>query len=188
MRHGKRPTRNTGPWSSHRVLNASSPIITADIHSFLVTAVSSWTAEADSYTETEKRSIIDSLPPRYRTYELDAEGRLKCPLSVEFVLDDPYIKAAVHKFKRDVSEGCYEKTWQNQARKAMQERRDGKFDPYLQEQTEQTFGDPSSSDGQDETAADKNIEPEVDSSDGDWAERNSGSARGSKKNKGVPQT
>ncbi|OAP57848.1 hypothetical protein AYL99_08586 [Fonsecaea erecta] len=178
MHRPKRPKRNTGPWSSQRIFNSSSPIVGADVHGFLVTAVSGWTAAPDSYTETEKRSIIDSLPPRYRKYEVDDEGRLKCPLSVDFVLDDPYVRAAVHKFKRDVSEGFYEKSWQNQARKAMQERRDGKFDPYLQEQTEESFGDPGP-DGQGETA-DEDIHPEVDSSDGDWAERPGGSARGSK--------
>ncbi|EXJ65805.1 uncharacterized protein A1O5_11046 [Cladophialophora psammophila CBS 110553] len=156
------------------------------MHGFLIAAVSSWNADSDAYTEHEKRSIIDSLPPRYRKYELDAEGRLKCPLSVEFVLDDPYIKAAVHKFKRDVSEGCYERSWQNQARKAMQERRDGKFDPYLQEQTEETFGE-SGSNGQGETV-DEDVCAQVDSSDGEWGKRRSANRRDTKKGKTTPQT
>ncbi|KAH0828458.1 hypothetical protein AYO21_00405 [Fonsecaea monophora] len=188
MRRAKRPKRNTGPWSSQRILNSSSPITTTDIHGFLVAAISNWTAEPDSYTEVEKRSIIDTLPPRYRKYELDVEGRLKCPLSVEFMLDDPYIKAAVNKFKRDVSEGYYEKSWQNQARKAMQERRDGKFDSYLQQHTEETFGD-SGLNSQDETA-DDHVDAAADSSDGDWADGPdgpSGRGRGSKKGRNSPQ-
>ncbi|KIW67996.1 hypothetical protein PV04_03972 [Phialophora macrospora] len=138
----KGPKRSSGPWTSARVLNSSSQIVRTDIHAFLVTAISGWNVSSETYTEAEKRSLIDSLPVAYRKYELDDEGRLKCPLPTEFVLDDPYIKAATQRFKNDVADGYYEKSWQNQARRAMHDRRDGKFDAFLQERAEETFGDP----------------------------------------------
>ncbi|KAJ9602005.1 hypothetical protein H2200_013564 [Cladophialophora chaetospira] len=161
----KRPKGKTGPWSSPRVFNSSSPIVKTDIHAFLVRTISGWNSGTETYTEAEKRSIIDSLPPAYQKYEVDGAGHLTCPLATEFVLDDPYIKAAVQGFKTDITEGYYEKTWQNQARKAMQERRDGKFDPYLHEHTEDTFGDPGlDCDDLDEGV----VDAEMESSDGEW--------------------
>ncbi|KIW99434.1 uncharacterized protein Z518_11173 [Rhinocladiella mackenziei CBS 650.93] len=156
----KRPKRNTGPWSSLRILNSTSPILSKDLHGFLVTCISGWN---DNYNEAEKRTIIDSLPPQYRKYELDGGGRLVCPISIDFLLEDAYVKAAIPKFKRDVSDGYYEKGWQNQARKALQERQDGKFDAYLQEHAEQVFAE--------QQARDDSSNPDqadVVSSDGEW--------------------
>lgn len=165
----KRPTRITGPWSSLRILNSSSPIITKDLHAFLVTCISGWN---DSYSEAEKQAIIDSLPLAYRKSELDGHDRLICPVTIDFVLDDPYIKAAITKFKTDVSEGFYEKGWQNQAKSAMQERRDGKFDAHLKENMEATFGDEQVA-GQDDSVAinnDNSVQVEAES-DGEWVEK-----------------
>ncbi|ETI24080.1 hypothetical protein G647_03449 [Cladophialophora carrionii CBS 160.54] len=164
-RGSKRSSSSGGPWTSTRVLNSSSPIVGADIHAFLIAAVSRWNVASDSYTEAEKRLLIDSLPLAYRKYELDHEGRLKCPLPTEFVLDDPYLKAATQRFKNDIAEGYYEKTWQNQARRAMHDRRDGKFDAFLQEQAEETFGEPRL-DG--DNVADGSGDADLESSDGEW--------------------
>ncbi|KAJ4502602.1 hypothetical protein HRR83_009018 [Exophiala dermatitidis] len=134
----KRTKRNTGPWSSLRILNSASPVLKKDIHGFLVTCISGW---HDRYNEAEKRAIIDSMPPPYRQYELDDSGALVCPISVDFVLNDPHVRAAISRFKQDVSEGFYEKGWQNQARKAVKERQAGKFDTYLHEHVEEKFGE-----------------------------------------------
>ncbi|EXJ80053.1 hypothetical protein A1O3_08339 [Capronia epimyces CBS 606.96] len=161
--------RNTGPWSALRILNSTSPIITKDLHAFLVTCISGWN---DRFNEDEKSAIINALPAKYRKYKVDESGNLFCPISVDFVLDDPYVKAAICRFKKDISEGCYEKGWQNQARKAMQERRDGKFDTYLQGHTEEMFGAQVEDDSLDVTAT------EIDSSDGEWARKG---PRGSRK-------
>jgi len=131
-----------------------------------VQCISGWN---DSYSEAEKRTIIDSLPPSYRKYDLDNNGRLICPISVDFVLNDTHLKNAVAKFKKDVGEGFCEKAWQNQGRRAMQERRDGKFDAYLKESMEATFGE----DGHDDMVVDTNdqAEDEAASSDGEWSEK-----------------
>jgi hypothetical protein len=159
----KRPKRNTGPWSPARILDSSSPIVKADVHGFLITAILAWNSGDDDYTEDEKRAIINSLPPACRKHETDENGRLKCPLSSEFVLEDSFLRRAANKFKTDVSDGCYVRSWQNQARKAMQERRDGKFDAYLQAYAEENFGEGN---GEDET--DGSADELAMSSDGDW--------------------
>jgi len=179
----KKPGRshtNTGPWSSSRILNASSPIVTQnkDIHAFLVTSISGW-KDNSNYTEAEKRAIIDSLPPRHRKYEVDEQGNLICPVTVDFVAGDPYVKAAAAKFKKAVADGLFEKSWQNQARKAMQERREGKFDAYLQEQTGATFGEAELGPDLDDDGAGVEAEVASASSDGEWREK-----RGKGKGKG----
>lgn len=173
----KRPKRNTGPWSSLRILTSTSPLLAKDIHPFLVTCVSGW---SDKYNEEEKRAIIDSLPPKYRKYEAGADGRLICPISVEFVLDDPYIKTAVTKFQKDVSESCYEKGWQNQAKKAMQERQDGRFDGHLREDAEDTFGINQDGSGTGEIV--DTVQPVVDSDDGEWDGRETRGRRSAGRN------
>lgn len=172
MPPARHPKKNTGPWSTSRVLNSSSPVINTDLHAFLITAISGWNSNHESYTEAEKRSIIDSLPLAHQKYEFDDEGLLRCPLSVDDVLDDPHIKAAIQKFKIDVSEGYYEKSWQTRARTAMQDRREGKFEPYLQEHAEETFGD-CRVDDQDVNAEDT-LDSLENSSDGEWCSKNTG--------------
>ena len=168
MPPSKRPSRNTGPWSSPRILNSSSPILSKDIHAFLVTAISGWNSGNETYTEAEKRSIIDSLPPAYQRYEADDVGQLKCPLTTGFVLDDPYIKAATQKLKDDITDGYYEKSWLNQAKKAMQERQAGGFASYLEEHAEETFGE--SGLDRDE-AVEGSVDGGINSSDGEWSEK-----------------
>ena len=155
-----------GSWAKSKILTPQSAIITQDLQSFLVTAISGW---ANNYTDEERRLIIDTLPPADRIYEYDEVGTLKCPISLDFVMTDPFLKRALSKFKDDVSEGSYEEKWQRDAKKAMQERADGKFDEHLKQQVEEMFGDG----GADESANDENDEnhhQESDlSSDGSWS-------------------
>ena len=132
-----------GSWAASKILTPSSAIIVApvDIHAFLVTCISGF----DGYTEDEKRGIIDSLPPSYRQYNLDESGKLLCPITTDFVLSDSFLKRGVSKFMNDVEEGYYDPAWQTKARKAMQERREGKFDQYSKQHVEELFGDGTAS-------------------------------------------
>ncbi|RVX66808.1 hypothetical protein B0A52_09001 [Exophiala mesophila] len=127
----------TGPWSSQRVLNASSKLPDQDLLGFIERCLSQWDI---NYTEEEKRGIIRSLPATYQRYELNECGLLKCPLSDEFVRDDSRLKNAVARFKSEVAQGLHEKGWQKQATRAGRERSQGKFDRYLMEHIEETFG------------------------------------------------
>lgn len=132
-----------GSWATSKILTPSSAIISqsVDVHAFLVTCISGF----DSYTEDEKRNIIESLPPSYRQFNFDAEGKLLCPISTDFVMSDPFLKRSISKFKNDVEEGYYDPAWQTKARKAMEERREGKFDDYLKQYVEELFGDGTAS-------------------------------------------
>ena len=132
-----------GSWANTKILTPASAIITpsVDIHAFLVTCISGF----DSYSEEEKRGIIDSLPPAYRQYNIDTHGKLECPITVGFVMGDSFLKRAISKFKTDVDDGYYDPAWQTKARKAVQERREGKFDDYLKQHVEEMFGDGTTS-------------------------------------------
>ncbi len=181
----------TGPWAAATILNSKSPIVSKDMVAFLSSCVANWDT---NYTEEQKRSLIDSLPLRYRQYDVDDDtGRLVCPVSVAFVREDKYVRAATIKFKEAVRKGLYGKGWQNQARKAMQDRADGRFDEYLRELAEEEFGDPASTSESDdqENGDDKTEKPnamagddkqpkkrkarsdeeESQSSDGEWQEK-----------------
>lgn len=127
----------SGPWSSSRILNSSSPLASKDILPFLLACLSGWDS---NYDETQKRAIIHVLPEKYRNHKYDDSGHLLCPVPLDFLLADPYLRSAVSKFKANLSDGFYEKSWQNQAAKAMQERKDGRFDSYLREKVETEFG------------------------------------------------
>lgn len=69
------------------------------------------------------------------------------------------------RFKRDVEAGCWAEKWQREARQAMRERRDGKFDEFLREGVEEAFGVEHESGGEGEG--------EYDSGSGsDWTRSN----------------
>lgn len=125
--------------SAHRVLESDTPVLDRDIHGFITAALGPnyWS----QYSEEEKRMLIDLFPVAYRNYNVDLEGRLECPVSVEFLRSDSFVKAGLARFKRDVKDGYWGAKWQNQARKAMQERNQGRFDDYLKGHVEEYFGE-----------------------------------------------
>jgi hypothetical protein len=127
--------------SAPRVLNSNTPILSQDIHGFITTALSP--AYWSQYSEEEKRKLIDLFPAVYRAYDVDADGKLECPVSIDFLQSDTCVKAGVARFKRDIEAGCWETKWQEQARKATQERKEGKFDEYLRDHAEECFGEDS---------------------------------------------
>jgi hypothetical protein len=124
---------------AHQILNSNTPVIDQDLHGFITTALSP--ALWDGYSEAEKRSLINLFPAAHRKYNVDANGNLQCPVSVEFLQSDTYVKAGLARFKRDVKDGYWEAKWQDRARKAMEERREGKFDEYLRDHAEECFGE-----------------------------------------------
>ena len=144
----KRLKRAKVALSATRVLNCNTPILTQDIHSFITTALSP--AYWSQYSEAEKRKLIDLFPVAYRKYHTDENGKLECPVTMEFLQSDPYVKAGMARFKRDVEAGCWEAKWQEQARTAIQERKEGKFDEYLKEHVEECFGEENAGDGPEE--------------------------------------
>lgn len=121
--------------TTSRVFGPHSPIKEADIdlQAFLARCMTGW----DSYTETEKAGILASLPEnRQCPHKLDDP-----PLSAEFCTSDDYIKRAIARLKRDLGDGYYQKSWQDKAKKAHEERLAGKFDDYLKAHAEEMFCD-----------------------------------------------
>jgi len=139
----------------------------------------------NSYTDEEKKGIIQSLPPTRQPKnspaqtqdklrrangndqqdkgsvpeltEQDEQVLVNPPLLPSFISSDPYLKRAIARFKRDVADGYYEKTWQDKARKSHQDRHEGKFDAYLEQHTEEMFvdvDDESEEDNADELGSD----------------------------------
>lgn len=55
--------------------------------------------------------------------------------------EDRIVRDNIATFQREVGDGYYTKSWQERARKAMQERAEGRFDEYLRSHAEEVFGD-----------------------------------------------
>lgn len=132
-----RPKNATARFAADRIFHTGSPIVSSDVQAFVAKCVAGWDL---NYTEDEKMRLIDTMPARYRRYESDGDGRLTCPLPVDLVRQDAFMKAAINKFQKDVQEGYYLKSWQERATKATRERQEGTFDDYLRETAEQRFG------------------------------------------------
>ena len=137
-------SRNTGSgsWTTAKVLTKASGITNTDtpqIQSFLSQCIISW----DIYSLEDQRLIINTLPPTRRLFLINPETqKFTCPLDAAFIATDPHIKRGVTRFKEDLENGCYTATWQRQARQAMREREEGRFDEYLAHHIEDNFGDP----------------------------------------------
>lgn len=146
------PTLNAG-----RALGPKSPLTEADIdiQSFLALCISNWSS---FYNEDEKQQILSSLPPSIQIQanpdERDSangvvlsrddkseakEDGIACPITSDFISTDAFMKRAIARFKRDIGEGYYEKSWQDKAKKAMEERKRGNFDQYLANLVDEMF-------------------------------------------------
>jgi hypothetical protein len=132
------PKTNPIAYTPSSILKSNSPLThpTTDLHAFLLSCLTSWS----TYTPTEQRRIISSLPPAYRTYTTSPTGELDRPLSIDFIHTDAYLKTGIERFKREVGEGYYEATWRKNATLATQEREEGKFDEYVRGKVEMDFG------------------------------------------------
>lgn len=133
------PKPSLAAYTSSAILKSTSLLAKAstDLHAFLLTCLASWS----EYSEAQKDQIISSLPPTYQIRRTDADGKLECPLSVEFLREDNYLREGIEKFKRDVGEGYFDPTWRKNAAMAMRERGEGRFDEYLRDKVEAEFGD-----------------------------------------------
>ena len=150
------PKPSPTAYTSTNILKSKSPLAhpTADLHAFLLACFTEW----PNYTESEKDCLISSLPPAYQTRTTDAAGNLNCPLTIDFVRSDTYIRDGLERFKREVTDGYYDPTWRKNAAVATREREEGKFDEYLQDKVEGDFG---------EVVAEEK-EPESSESDKEW--------------------
>lgn len=141
-------TKRIPALTTSRTFGQRSPIVNADIQAFLTKCMSP--EQWNKYNDGEKQAILNSLPtahqPRLST---STERQLDDPpLSQHFCEGDKFLKQAVARFKRDLSDGYYEKAWLNKANQAHQERLDGKFDEYIKQHTAEMFVDEEEDDEQ----------------------------------------
>lgn len=135
--------------TTSRTFGPKSPIVNADIQLFLAKCMN--TKQWERYTDAEQQSIIASLPltrqsrfqkdsPSSQSEQVQNDGLPRTPpLSAEFCSNDLYLKRAVARFKRDLADGYYEKSWQEKAGKAHRERFQGEFDDYVRQHAEEMF-------------------------------------------------
>lgn len=160
--------------TTSRVFGTNSPVADRDVNiqAFLAKCMSQW----DTYTLDEKQSINTSLPTtRQKMYD-DVSGTQTPPLLPDFCSKDPYLKSAAARFKRDLADGYYQKSWQDKAKRAHAERLDGKFDGYLTAHTEEMFVEDGSEE-EDGSARDELIQED---GDGEYADSQAQGRRGRK--------
>lgn len=116
--------------TTSRTFGSKTPIIEADFQAFLARCMGQW----PGYSESEKAAIIASLPLSRQIQSIE-----EAPLSTEFCRNDKYLKNGIARFKRDLQDGYYEKSWQDRASKAHEARMEGKFDDFIREHNEEMF-------------------------------------------------
>ena len=126
--------------NTSRTFGPRSPVVNADIQAFLARCMSNnqWA----SYTDDEKARIMEALPFTRQIRDCkDPKVAISPPVDEIFCLNDQYLKRAVARFKRDLADGYYEKSWQNKVKQAHQERLEGKFDDFISQSTAEMFED-----------------------------------------------
>lgn len=93
--------------------------------------------------EDEKRELLSLLPahihPNPDPDPNDPEAKIP-PLPESFLRYDNNWRAALRNFQYDLESGRYRPDWQRQAKQAVQERAQGKFDDFKEQEFEQFWG------------------------------------------------
>ncbi|KAI1981335.1 hypothetical protein LOZ53_000498 [Ophidiomyces ophidiicola] len=131
--------RASKKWSEPFVTTSEkSPLVNIDLVKLLAKP-EAW----NCLEEDEKREILSLLPPDVHPNPdgdpEDANFKLE-PLPQEFLRYSIPWRDAVRQFQADLENGKYDPEWQRQAHQAMQERADGKFDAWKEEQFEEFWG------------------------------------------------
>ncbi|EEP78687.1 predicted protein [Uncinocarpus reesii 1704] len=133
------PGRPSKKWSEPFVLTSDkSPLIDIDLVK-LLSDPRAW----NCLEEEEKREILSLLPdtahPDPHGNPEDPDSKIP-PLPHEFLRYSIPWRDAVRQFQVDLQNGRYDPEWQRQARQAVKERAEGKFDNWKEEQFEQFWG------------------------------------------------
>lgn len=177
--------RRVPPLTVPRAFGSKSPLVDLDLQAFLARCVSAdqWqnyteeekTRILESLPQLRRntsRNSAGTLPKDESLQQIRESNRTTAspsptkqnnstnipsdpPLDSSDLVTDPFVKRAIARFKRDLGDGYYEKTWQDKAKRAHKERMDGRFDEYVLQLAEDKFGEPAEGDdvdGQDELA------------------------------------
>ncbi|EED19297.1 conserved hypothetical protein [Talaromyces stipitatus ATCC 10500] len=131
--------RKRGPWGEDYLMtNPKSALVHADLVR-LFSNPKAW----ECLEEDEKRELLSRLPahihPNPDPDPDDPESKIP-PLPESFLRYDNNWRAALRNFQSDLESGRYKPDWQKQAKQAVQERAQGKFDDYKEREFEQFWG------------------------------------------------
>ncbi|KAE8142170.1 Asx homology domain-containing protein [Aspergillus pseudotamarii] len=142
--NNKRPKRNPkraakDPWAEDKLMTStSSNLIYLDLVKLLANP-EAW----NCLEESEKREILDLLPedlhPNPDPSPDDPDAKIP-PLPEEFLRYSNNWRDGIRHFQLDLQNGRYDPVWLREAGQAMQQRADGKFDKFKEEEFEQFWG------------------------------------------------
>ncbi|RAQ61340.1 hypothetical protein COH20_004051 [Aspergillus flavus] len=142
--NNKQPKRNPkraakDPWAEDKLMTStSSNLIYLDLVKLLAKP-EAW----NCLEESEKREILDLLPEDLHSNldpSSDDPGAKIPPLPEEFLRYSNNWRDGIRHFQLDLQNGRYDPVWLRQAGEAMQQRADGKFDKFKEEEFEQFWG------------------------------------------------
>ncbi|QGA12613.1 hypothetical protein EYB26_000257 [Talaromyces marneffei] len=131
--------RKRGPWGEDYLMTSTKSAL---VHADLVRLFSNPKAW-ECLEEDEKRELISLLPahihPNPDPDPNNPEAKIP-PLPESFLRYDNNWRAALRNFQSDLEAGRYRPDWQRQAKQAVQERAQGKFDDFKEREFEQFWG------------------------------------------------
>ncbi|KKZ66599.1 hypothetical protein EMCG_07713 [[Emmonsia] crescens] len=141
-RRGPSRVSKKDPWGEEQLTTSTkSRIIDVDLVKLLASP-KAWTC----LDEDEKREIIALLPDELQRHAdpgpnaEDSNNYVIPPLPESFVRYSNSWRDSVRQFQLDLQGGRYDPEWQRQAAEAMEERAQGKFDKFKEEQFEEFWG------------------------------------------------
>ncbi|KAL2373925.1 hypothetical protein RJ035_004072 [Blastomyces gilchristii] len=144
-RRGPSRTSKKDPWREEQLTTSTnSPLIHLDLVKLLADP-RTWTC----LDEDEKKEIIALLPDEIQRHadpgpnsegQKDSGAHVIPPLPESFVRYSNNWRDAVRQFQADLETGKYDPEWQRQAAEAMEERAQGKFDKFKEDQFEEFWG------------------------------------------------
>ncbi|CRG86257.1 hypothetical protein PISL3812_03260 [Talaromyces islandicus] len=133
-----RPTKR-GPWGEeHLMTNPKSALVNVDLVR-LFSNPKAW----ECLDEEEKKHLISLLPAHiHPNPDPDPDNPdAKIPaLPDDFLRYDNNWRGALRNFQSDLEAGRYKPTWQRQARQAVKDRAEGKYDDFKEREFEQFWG------------------------------------------------
>ena len=111
------------------VTNENSPLVNEDLH-----AEFSNPKTYENFTKSDWEDLRETLPPNI---PLNPDGY---SIPMNFFKYDPDFRRGIREFQEDLGSGRLDPKWQADAAQAMEERAQGKFDAYKEEQFEAFWG------------------------------------------------
>ncbi|KAE8148480.1 Asx homology domain-containing protein [Aspergillus avenaceus] len=136
----RNPRRNAKDrWEEQKLMTSSnSPLVGLDLVKLLADP-RAWTC----LEESEKKEILNLLPEDLYSHTTppsdDPDAKIP-PLPESFLRYSNHWRDGIRQFQLDLEQGRYDPVWLREAEEAMQQRAEGKFDKFKEEEFEQFWG------------------------------------------------